>query len=57
MPPAFSAPVRASISRTNDESHERAINSALATGGVGAALMSAMNSSMFASATAKPSST
>ena len=35
----------------------RAISEALATGGVGAALISAMNSSMLASATARPSST
>jgi len=46
-----------SISRTTDESQERAINSDFATGGVGAALMIAMKSSIFASATAKPSNT
>ena len=57
MPPAFSAPVRASISRTTEESHVRIINSDFAIGGVGAALMMAMNSSILAKATAKPSNT
>ena len=47
--------VRPSISRTNSESHSFAIKSVFATGGVGAALIMAMNSSMFANATAKPS--
>ena len=53
----MSLPARVSISRTSEESQARAISPVLATGGVGAALMMAMNSSMLASATARPSST
>ena len=56
-PPGVSISARASMSRTSEESHERLISSVFATGGVGAALINAMNSSMFASATARPSST
>ena len=44
-----------SISTHQGESHARAISSAFASGGVGEALMSAMISSMLASATARPS--
>ena len=47
--------VRESISRTSAESQTLAIKSALACGGVGAALMIAMNSSILANATASPS--
>ncbi|MCY1375639.1 hypothetical protein D9M69_630680 [compost metagenome] len=56
-PPGVSPSARDSISRTRDESHDFAISSWRATGGVGAALMIAMKSSMLASATARPSST
>ncbi|CAM5211795.1 hypothetical protein CDEN61S_03202 [Castellaniella denitrificans] len=48
---------RSSISRTRDESQLRSIRAWRATGGVGAALMMAMKSSMLARATARPSST
>ena len=55
--PALSPATRASISRTIDESQLLLISAAFATGGVGEALMVSMNSSMLASATARPSST
>ena len=56
-PPGVSPSARASISRTIDESQLLLISAALATGGVGEVLMVSMNSSMLASATARPSST
>ena len=48
---------RLSISSTTGECQVLAIKSFFASGGVGAALMMAIMSSTFASATAKPSST
>ena len=56
-PPGASFSARANISRTTSESQDFNNNSRLASGGVGAALMILMNSSILARATAKPSST
>ena len=56
-PPGVSVSARANISRTIDESQALPINSCLAMTGFAAALIMAMNSSIFAKATAKPSKT
>src|SRR5438876_533476 len=56
-PLGASPATRASISRTIAESQLLLISADFATGGVGECLIVSMNSSMFASATARPSST
>ena len=54
--PAPSPAARSTISRARPGSQLRSSNRSLATGGVGAALISAIISSTLASATARPSS-